>query len=70
MKKPSSITTNLIVPLIVSLLFALQVLLLVSLRSRSLSSEVLPWHSGSGGGVRVLIVPLAQQPKPVTHTIK
>jgi hypothetical protein len=65
MKKPSSIISNLIVPFIVSLLFALQVLSLLSLRSRSLCLAVLPWHSGPGGGVRVSIVPPAQQPKPV-----
>jgi len=70
MKKTASIISNLIVPLVVSLLLALQVLSILTLGSRSLSSEVLPWHSGSGGGVRVLIVPPAQQPKPVTHTIK
>ena len=70
MKNPSSIISNLIVPLIVSLLFALQVLALVSLRSRSLCLEVLPWNSGPGNGARVSIVPPAQQPKPVVTDTK
>ena len=71
MKNPSRILCNLIVPLVVSLLLALQLLSILTLRSRSLRSEVLPWHSGSAGGVTVSIVSPAQQPKAViTHTIK
>jgi hypothetical protein len=70
MKNPSRIISNLIVPLIVSLLFGLQVLALVSVRSRSLCLEALPWNSGPGNGARVSIVPPAQQPKPVVTDTK
>jgi hypothetical protein len=60
MKKHSSIISNLIVPLVVSLLFSLQVLLVLSLRSHSLLT-VSPSHSEPNGGVSVSIVSSAQQ---------